>query len=289
LTTERKEGPGASGQAKAVEITASVSKSGQEILTEKAVGFLVELSRRFETRRRKLLEDRGRRQKELDGGSLPDFLPETAAIREKDWTVAAIPTDLLDRRVEITGPVERKMIINALNSGANVYMADFEDSNSPTWENSVEGQVNLRDAIRGSIEFVSPEGKHYRLEEKTATLMLRPRGLHLVERHLRVDGMPLSASLFDFGLYFFHNAAALRERGTGPYFYIPKLETHLEARFWNEVFNFAQDYLSIPRGTIRATVLIETILAAFEMDEILYELPSRPSESKRSSPRSSAS
>ena len=186
--------------------------------------------------------------------------------------MAPIPRDLLDRRVEITGPVDRKMIINALNSGANVFMADFEDSNSPTWQNNIEGQINLRDTVNGTISYVSPEGKKYQLAERTATLMVRPRGWHLVEKHFLVGGKPISASLFDFGLFFFHNARALIAKGTGPYFYLPKLESHHEARLWNDVFNFAQDEMGIPRGTIRATVLIETILAAFEMDEILYEL-----------------
>ena len=209
---------------------------------------------------------------EIDAGALPGFLPETAHIRESTWTVAPIPRDLLDRRVEITGPVDRKMIINALNSGASVFMADFEDSNSPTWMNNLEGQANLRDAVEGTISFVSPEGKRYQLNDHVATLLVRPRGWHLDERHFLVDGKPISGSLFDFGLYFFHNAHRLIRKGTGPYFYLPKLESHLEARLWNDVFCFAQDELGIPRGTIRATVLIETILAAFEMDEILYEL-----------------
>jgi malate synthase len=203
---------------------------------------------------------------------MPEFLAETAHIRQKEWKVAPIPHDLLDRRVEITGPVDRKMIINALNSGANVFMADFEDSNSPTWMNNLEGQANLRDAINGTILYVSPEDKRYELNPKVATLLVRPRGWHLEERHLLVDGKPISGSLFDFGLYFFHNAQRLIAKGTGPYFYLPKMESHLEARLWNDVFCFAQDELGIPRGTIRATVLIETILAAFEMDEILYEL-----------------
>jgi malate synthase len=208
----------------------------------------------------------------MDSGVLPDFLAETAHIRQADWKVAPIPQDLQDRRVEITGPVDRKMIINAFNSGANVFMADFEDSNSPTWQNNLEGQTNLRDAVRGTISFSSPEGKNYRLNPAVATLMVRPRGWHLDERHFTVDGKAISASLFDFGLFFFHNAQALIDKGTGPYFYLPKMESHLEARLWNDVFCFAQDELGIPRGTIRATVLIETILAAFEMDEILYEL-----------------
>ena len=214
---------------------------------------------------------RRERQAKLDQGELPDFLPETAGIREQEWTVAPIPKDLIDRRVEITGPVDRKMIINALNSGANVFMADFEDSNSPTWSNNLDGQNNLRDAVNRTINFVSPEGKSYALVDKTATLLVRPRGWHLVEKHFLVDGKPISGSLFDFGLYFFHNAQNLMARGTGPYFYLPKMESHLEARLWNDVF-LSLRIIGVPRGTIRATVLIETILAAFEMDEILYEL-----------------
>ena len=242
------------------------------ILTVGASNFLAKLTRQFEPRRQELLARRRIRQQEIDAGQLPGFLPETAHIRETEWTVAPIPHDLLDRRVEITGPVDRKMIINALNSGANVFMADFEDSNSPTWQNNLEGQANLRDAVEGTISFISPEGKRYELNTKVATLMVRPRGWHLAERHFLVDGQPISGSLFDFGLYFFHNAHSLIGKGTGPFFYLPKLESHLEARLWNDVFCFAQDELGIPRGTIRATVLIETILAAFEMDEILYEL-----------------
>jgi malate synthase len=243
-----------------------------QILNPEAREFLTQLARKFEARRQELLGRRRVRQQEIDSGQLPDFLPETAAIREANWTVAPIPSDLLDRRVEITGPVERKMIINALNSGASVFMADFEDSNAPTWQNNLEGQANLRDAVRGSINFVSPEGKRYALNPRVATLLVRPRGWHLNERHFSVDGKPISGSLFDFGLYFFHNAAELIRIGTGPYFYLPKMESHLEARLWNDVFCYAQEELGIPRGTIRATVLIETILAAFEMDEILYEL-----------------
>jgi malate synthase len=243
-----------------------------QILTPEASSFLTKMAHQFEPRRQELLARRRVRQQQIDAGQMPDFLPETASIREKEWTVAPIPQDLLDRRVEITGPVERKMIINALNSGANVFMADFEDSNSPTWQNNLEGQANLRDAVEGTISYVSPEGKRYELNSKVATLLVRPRGWHLTERHFTVDGKPVSGSLFDFGLYFFHNAKQLIRKGTGPYFYLPKLESHLEARLWNDVFCFAQDELGIPRGTIRATVLIETILAAFEMDEILYEL-----------------
>ena len=242
------------------------------ILSPEARTFLTALARQFEERRQQLLAQRRVRQQSLDAGDMPDFLPDTAAIRKADWRVAPIPADLLDRRVEITGPVDRKMIINALNSGANVFMADFEDSNSPTWRNNLEGQVNLRDAVRGTISYVSPEGKRYDLNPRVATLLVRPRGWHLYERHFEVDGQPISASLFDFGLYFFHNANALIRKGSGPYFYLPKMESHLEARLWNDVFCFAQDALAMPRGTIRATVLIETILAAFEMDEILYEL-----------------
>ena len=243
-----------------------------EILTPEASRFLTRMAREFEPRRRELLERRRDRQMAIDRGALPGFLPETAYIRESEWAVAPIPRDLRDRRVEITGPVERKMIINALNSGASVFMADFEDSNSPTWTNNLEGQANLRDAVDGTISYLSPEGKRYQLNDRVATLLVRPRAWHLDERHFLVDGEPISGSLFDFGLYLFHNAQPLIHKGTGPYFYLPKLESHLEARLWNDVFCFAQDELGIPRGTIRATVLIETILAAFEMDEILYEL-----------------
>src|SRR6266436_1174744 len=242
------------------------------ILTSEASSFLTDVARNFEKRRQDLLARRRVRQQEIDAGKFPDFLPETAAIRAAEWKVAPIPRDLRDRRVEITGPVDRKMIINALNSGANVFMADFEDSNSPTWNNNIEGQHNLRDAVRGTIRYESPEGKQYQVGPNPATLFVRPRGWHLDEKHFLVDGKPISASLFDFGLFFFHNAAALLSKGTGPYFYLPKMESHLEARLWNDVFCFAQDELGIPRGTIRATVLIETILAAFEMNEMLYEL-----------------
>src|SRR5947208_7683904 len=245
---------------------------GAGILSPAPLRFMAGLARRFEPERQRLLARRRDRQQELDAGRLPDFLPETKEIRDRDWTVAPIRPDLTDRRVEITGPVERKMIINALNSGANVFMADFEDANAPTWENNVRGQQNVRDAVTRTIAYTSPEGKRYALEAKTATLVVRPRGWHLVEKHLVVDGQPIAASLFDFGLTFFHNAAALVASGSGPYFYLPKLESHLEARLWNDVFVFAQDALGIRRGTIRATVLIETILAAFETDEILWEL-----------------
>src|ERR1700723_110979 len=242
------------------------------ILTPDVRAFLLKLASRFEPRRQQLLARRRSVQDDIDNGKFPDFLPETAALRQKEWKVAPIPKDLLDRRVEITGPVDRKMIINALNSGASVYMADFEDSNTPTWTNNIEGQHNLRDAIRGTIQYESPEGKKYRLGKSLATLMVRPQGWHLDEKHFLVDGKPISGALFDFGLFFFHNARALLAKGTGPYFYLPKLENHQEAGLWNDVFCFAQDELGIPRGSIRATGLIETILAAFEMDEILYEL-----------------
>jgi malate synthase len=259
-----------------LKITASLSngatEASSEILSTDALDFVASLAAEFEPRRQELLERRRVRQREIDAGVFPDFLPETASIREKEWTVAPIPADLQDRRVEITGPVDRKMVINALNSGANVFMADFEDANSPTWGNNVEGQMNVRDAIRRTIDYTSPEGKKYKLNDKIATLLVRPRGWHLTEKHATFDGKPLSGSLFDFGLYFFHNVHALKKAGSGPYFYLPKLERHLEARLWNDVFNFAQDKLGVPRRTIRATVLIETILASFEMDEILYEL-----------------
>ncbi|HEY0440232.1 MAG TPA: malate synthase A [Xanthobacteraceae bacterium] len=245
----------------------------QEILTRDALAFVADLHRRFDATRRQLLQTRADRQSRYDAGALPDFLAETREVRESDWQVAPIPDDLLDRRVEITGPVDRKMVINALNSGANVYMADFEDANSPTWTNNIEGQINLRDRWNGTLEFTDPvSGKAYSLGSKQAVMVVRPRGWHLVEQHLTVDGEPVSGALFDFGLYFFHNARAQMAQGTGPYFYLPKLETHREARLWNDVFVHAQDALGIPTGTIKATVLIETLPAAFEMDEILWEL-----------------
>src|SRR5437763_6165402 len=242
-----------------------------QILTREASDFVSTLHREFNPRREELLARRERVKRDIDSGKFPDFLPETKSIREREWKVAAIPRDLLDRRVEITGPVDRKMIINALISGANVFMADFEDSHAPTWANNIEGHINLRDAVRRTIDF-STSAKSYHLNEKTATLVVRPRGWHLVEKHFLVDGKPASASIFDFALYFFHNAQELVRRGTGPYFYLPKMESHLEARLWNDIFIRAQQALDIPVGTIRATVLIETILAAFEMDEILWEL-----------------
>ena len=243
-----------------------------QILTPAAIRFLTELSVRFDERREELLQKRAQRWDQLRQGALPSFLPETAGIRAASWQVAAIPPALRDRRVEITGPVERKMTINALNSGASVFMADFEDSNSPTWDNVLQGQINMRDAVNGTISYSSPEGKQYKLNATTAVLMVRPRGWHLVEKHALLGGQPISGSLFDFGLYFFHNAALLLQHGRGPYFYLPKMESHLEARLWNDVFVFAQNYCGIPQGSIRATVLVETILASFEMDEILYEL-----------------
>src|SRR5690242_2836078 len=255
-----------------VEIKGKVEGRAGEVLTPDALSFLARMQREFGDRRQELLRRRDERQALLDAGEMPQFLTSTAGIRDAEWTVAKAPRDLQDRRVEITGPTDRKMLINALNSGARVFMADFEDANSPTWSNLVEGQVNLIDAIERRIDFTSPEGKEYRLNEKVATLLVRPRGWHLDERHVEVGGKPMSGSLFDFGLYFFHNARRLLSKASGPYFYLPKLESHLEARLWNDVFNFAQDELDIPTGTIRATVLIETILAAFEMEEILYEL-----------------
>ena len=255
-----------------IQIAASVTEADRSILTPEAVNFLRALAQNFEGRRQELLARRHYRQQEIDRGVMPQFLPETAWIRNAEWIAAPIPADLQDRRVEITGPVDRKMIINALNSGASVFMADFEDSNSPTWRNNLDGQFNLRDAVNGTIGYVSPEGKRYELGERIAVLMVRPRGWHLDEKHFLVDGRPISGGLFDFGLFFFHNARALMAKGSGPYFYLPKMESHLEARLWNDVFHFAQRELGIPAGTIRATVLIETILAAFEMDEIIYEL-----------------
>jgi malate synthase len=256
-----------------VEIAAPVSSRYAEILTPEAIAFIVRLQRSFNARRKELLAARVTRQAALDAGQRPDFLPGTAHIRDSEWTVAPLPADLLDRRVEITGPVDRKMIINALNSGAKVFMADFEDSTTPTWDNLLDGQLNLRDAIRRTITFEDPTTtKSYKLIDSPAVLFVRARGWHLEERHMLVDGEPMSGSLFDFGLYAFHNAKELLARGSGPYFYLPKMESHLEARLWNDVFVFTQSYLGIPQGSIRATVLIETILAAFEMHEILWEL-----------------
>src|SRR5262245_47382388 len=254
-----------------VELLAPIEGRFGEVLTPEALAFVAELQRGFGGRRRELLERRVARQRELDAGRFPDFLPETREIREGDWRVGPVPAPLQDRRVEITGPTDRKMVINALNSGARMFMADFEDANSPTWENMVGGQANLTDAIERRIELETPE-KTYRLNDETATLLVRPRGWHLPERHAVVDGEAVSASLFDFGLYLFHNGRRLLERGSGPFLYVPKLESHLEARLWNDVFTFTEQRLDLPHGSIRATVLIETILAAFEMDEILWEL-----------------
>src|SRR6202048_5267382 len=258
---------------KSVEFVAPATGRYAEILTPEAVAFVVGLQRTFNEQRKELLEARKARQKRLDAGERPDFLKETKSIRESEWTVAELPQDLLDRRVEITGPVDRKMIINALNSGAKVFMADFEDATTPTWDNVMEGQINLRDAVRRTITFEDEKtGKSYKLIEKPAVLFVRARGWHLEERHLLIDGEAMSGSLFDFGLYAFHNAKELLARGSGPYFYLPKMESHLEARLWNDAFVWAERELGIAAGAIKGTVLIETVLAAFEMDEILYEL-----------------
>jgi malate synthase len=264
--------PGVAVAAPGVEVLSPVTADQARILTPAALAFVATLERAARLPREILLRRRAARQERIDAGELPNFLPETEAIRTSAWIAAAAPRDLQDRRVEITGPVDRKMIINALNSGANVFMADFEDATSPTWENIIQGQVNLRDAVRRQIELETADGKHYRLNDEIATLIVRPRGWHLIEKHVLVDGKPVSASVFDFALYLFHNAEELRWRGSGPYFYLPKLQSHLEARLWNDLSVLAQRELGIPRGTIRATVLIEHILAAFEMDEILWEL-----------------
>jgi len=255
-----------------IEISGRITPEYARILTPEAVAFAAKLQRAFGPRRAELLAMRAKRQTEFDAGKLPDFLAETRSVREGSWTCAPVPADIADRRVEITGPVDRKMIVNALNSGASVFMADFEDANTPRWDNNIQGHINLADAVRRRIEFTSPEGKVYRLGEKLAVLFVRPRGWHLPEKHVKVDGQPISGGIFDFALYVFHNAKELVARGSGPYFYLPKLEGHLEARLWNDIFVMAQDTLGIPRGTIKATVLIETIVAAFEMDEILHEL-----------------
>src|SRR6266571_3350373 len=254
-----------------ISVLGRVNAEFAEILTGEALDFIANLHRHFEPRRQDLLARRAARQKEFDRGALPDFLSDTLEIREREWRVAPQPKDLLDRRVELTGPTDRKMVINALNSGASTFMADFEDANCPTWHNMVEGQINLRDAVRRTISF-EQSGKRYRLQDRTAVLIPRPRGWHLDEKHLHVDGKAVSGALFDFGLFFFHNAKELIARGSGPYFYLPKMESHLEARLWNDVFVFSQKELGIPQGSIKATALIETVLAAFEMDEILYEL-----------------
>ncbi|WP_169085053.1 malate synthase A [Paenibacillus sp. PL91] len=244
-----------------------------EILTPEALAFVKKLEKHFGPSRSELLMLRQKRQKDIDEGELPDFLEETSEVRNSDWRVTSIPKELQDRRVEITGPAgDRKMVINALNSGAKLYMSDLEDANSPTWSNTIEGQINLRDAVNGTIEYVSPDGKGYALNEAPAILKVRPRGWHMAENHVTINGHPISASLFDFGLFFFHNAEALIRKGSSPYFYLPKIESYLEARLWNDVFTFAQQELGIEQGSIKVTVLIETILAAFEMDEIIYEL-----------------
>jgi len=256
-----------------IEITGEMTEAYAKIITDEALEFIAKLHRNFNNTRKELLVKREERQLEIDNGKFPDFLEDTKEVRESDWTIDPVPADLLDRRVEITGPVERKMIINALNCGAKVFMADFEDSNSPTWANVIEGQINLRDAVNRTISFTNPlNNKHYELNKDIATLVVRPRGWHLEEKNIKIDGELVSASLLDFGLYFFHNAQKLISNGSGPYFYLPKLESHLEARLWNSVFVFAQEELGITEGTIKATVLIETILASFEINEILWEL-----------------
>ena len=255
-----------------MQVLGRITPEFEQVLTPDALAFLAKLHRSFNARRLELLERRAQRQKRIDAGELPDFLPETKHIREAEWQVAPVPKDLQDRRVEITGPTDRKMVINALNSGASMFMADFEDSSTPTWENQLQGQINMRDAIARTISFSSPEGKQYKLADKTATLLVRPRGWHLTEKHVLVDGKPMSGSLFDFGLYFFHNAKTRVKQGSGIYLYLPKMESHLEARLWNDAFVFAQNELGVPQGTVKATVLIETILGTFEMEEILYEL-----------------
>jgi malate synthase len=256
----------------ALEVTGQLTSEYRKILTPAALDFIAALAGRFTARRDELLAMRHERQMRLDAGVMPDFLPETAEIRRGQWRVASAPADLQDRRVEITGPVERKIIINALNSGARVFMADFEDAHAPTWDGTIQGQINLRDAVNRTIEFTNPKGKKYRLNESVATLIVRPRGWHLPERHVLLDGLRVPGAFVDFGLYLFHNARTLLDKGSGPYFYLPKLESRLEARLWNDVFNYAEQALDLPHGSIKATVLIETILAAFEMDEILYEL-----------------
>ncbi len=256
-----------------IEVLGPINNTFNEILTPEALAFVADLSRRFSPRVEELLERRKVVQAGLDADDKLDFLSETEDIRNGDWTVAPVPEDIQDRRVEITGPVERKMIINALNSGANVFMADFEDANAPTWDNLLQGQINLRDAVNGTIDYTDPiKGKHYSLNDRRAVLFVRPRGWHLAEQHLHVDGKAVPGGLFDFGLYFFHNAKTRVEKGTAPYFYLPKLQSHLEARLWNDVFVYSQQALGLPNGTIKATVLIETLPAAFQMDEILYEL-----------------
>ena len=257
---------------KGVEIRGEAVDRSTDVLTPEALDFVADLARTFEPTRSALLEARAARQAQLSAGGDLGFLPETRDVREREWRAAPAPADLQVRKVEITGPTDRKMVINALNSGASVYMADFEDANTPTWDNMVSGQVNLMDAVRRKIDFTSPEGKRYTLNKELATLIVRPRGWHLLEKHLLVDGTPIAGAFMDFGLYVFHNAKTLLEHGSGPYFYLPKLESHKEARLWNDIFVRAQERLGIPNGTIKATVLVETFPAAFEMEEILYEL-----------------
>jgi len=263
--------PKMTGVPAGVEIRGPMTPEYAGILAPEALAFIAKLHRAFESRRRELLSRRAARQNEFEAGRMPDFPLETAHVRNGEWTVLSQPKDMLDRRVEITGPTDRKMVINALNSGASTFMADFEDANCPTWANMVEGQINLHDAVRKTVSF-EQNGRQYRLNDEVAVLIPRPRGWHLDEKHLRVDGGPVSGGIFDFALYFFHNAKELLARGTGPYFYLPKIESRLEARLWNDIFRLAQDELDVPQGTIKATVLIETVLAAFEMDEILWEL-----------------
>ena len=255
-----------------VEINGPIEPGFENILTPEALKFIASLHRMFNATRKQLLADRVLRQQAINNGEMPDFPLETAAVRSGDWMVAPVPDDLQDRRTEITGPVDRKMVINALNCGAKVFMADLEDASSPTWHNCVDGQINLYDAVRRQIDFTASNGKEYKLKDETAVLLVRPRGWHLEEKHMTVDGEPVSGSLFDFGLYFFHNAKALLSRGSGPYYYIPKLENYGEARLWNQVFVESQKQLEVPNGTIKVTVLLETILASFEIEEILYEL-----------------
>ena len=254
-----------------VQITGKITPEFAQILTPDALAFVAMLHRKFEPRRQALLAQRQVRQKAFDAGALPDFLPETKAVRDADWKIAPQPADMLDRRVEITGPTDRKMVINALNCGASTFMADFEDANCPTWHNMIDGQLNIRDAVRCTIAFAQ-NGKSYKLNERTAVLIPRPRGWHLDEKHVTVDGKPVSGGIFDFALLFFHNAKELIARGSGPYYYLPKMESHLEARLWNDIFVAAQSTLGVPQGSIKATCLIETVLAAFEMDEFLWEL-----------------
>jgi malate synthase len=254
-----------------ISVSGRVTAEFAQILTPEALDFIAKLHRQFEPRRQELLARRAARQREFDAGRWPDFLPDTRQVRESGWSVSPQPQDMLDRRVEITGPTDRKMVINALNSGASTFMADFEDANCPTWHNMVDGQINLRDAVRRTIS-LEQGGKHYRLKDKTAVVIPRPRGWHLDEKHMSVDGKPVSGAIFDFALFFFHNAKELLARGSGPYFYLPKMESHLEARLWNDIFILAQKQLDVPQGSIKATALIETVVAAFEMDEILYEL-----------------